>query len=70
MKNTHSPSPLTEQQQQLAPQPNPMHAQRTDTLIMYTLDELPTPFAKRLGGTELTLKDFIERVFARKGEYR
>ena len=37
---------------------------------MYTLDELPTPFAKRLNGTDLTLKDFIERVFARKGEYR
>ena len=41
-----------------------------DTLIVYHLDDFPTPFAKRLGGREITLSDFKEKVFLRKGEYR
>jgi hypothetical protein len=41
-----------------------------NTLIMYTLGDLATPFAKRLSGSDLTLKDFKDKVFARKGEYR
>lgn len=78
MKN-HAPSPLAEQHQQhrqMPPQQTqraPNHAHRGDvvnTLVMYTLDDLPTPFAKRLSGSDLTLKDFKERVFLRKGEFR
>ena len=41
-----------------------------DTLIVYHLDDFPTPFAKRLGGGDITLLDFKEKVFLRKGEYR
>lgn len=74
MKNSHAPSPLAEQHRQIPIQQN--HQRPTNrgpdsnTLIMYTLGELTTPFAKRLSGSELTLKDFKERVFARKGDYR
>lgn len=76
IKNSHTPSPLAEQHRQIPPQQNQRAAPQMsrgdphNTLIMYTLGELPTPFAKRLSGAELTLKDFKERVFARKGEYR
>lgn len=66
----HAPSPLTEQHRQQIPSQQSQRPNMGDTLIIYTLDELPTPFAKRLGGTDITLKDFKERVFARKGEYR
>lgn len=41
-----------------------------DTLIVYHLDDFPTPFAKRLGGGDITLSDFKEKVFLRKGDYR
>ena len=73
MKSSHAPSPLAEQHRQIPAHQPPRpasHNARGDTLVMYTLDELKTPFAKRLPGTEITLKDFKERVFARKGEYR
>lgn len=76
MKASHTPSPLAEQHRQI---PLPQNNQRAaphnrgdplNTLIMYTLNDLKTPFAKRLSGSEVTLKDFKERVFARKGDFR
>ena len=76
LKNSHTPSPLAEPHRQIPPQQNQqaptphMHNRGDSLLVMYTLEELPTPFAKRLSGSDLTLKDFKERVFARKGEYR
>ena len=43
---------------------------RSVTLFVYTLNELPVPYAKRLNGVNFTLKDFKDRVFGRTGEYR
>jgi len=41
-----------------------------DVLVVYHLDDFPTPFAKRIGSSDLTLGTFKEKVFARKGDYR
>lgn len=43
---------------------------RSVTLFVYTLNELPVPYAKRLSGMNFTLKDFKDKVFGRTGEYR
>ena len=39
-------------------------------LVVYNLDDFPTPYAKRIGSSDLTLGTFKDKVFARKGEYR
>ena len=72
-----SPSPMSHRQQQMN-QSGGGGGGRTgsssqgggDTLIVYHLDDFPTPFAKRLGGGDITLSDFKEKVFLRKGDYR
>lgn len=43
---------------------------RVLTLVVYTLNELSVPYAKKLSGNDFTLKDFKEKVFGRTGEYR
>ena len=72
-----TPSPISQsshrqqsrQQQQLS-QSGGNRSSGGDTLIVYHLDDFPTPFAKRLGGGDITLSDFKDKVFLRKGEYR
>lgn len=48
----------------------PPQRQSEQLLVVYHLDEIETPFAKRIGGTEITLGDFKNKVFARRGEFR
>lgn len=64
---SHTPSPLTMQQHLPA---RDLPRSRMVTLFLYTLNQLPVPYAKRLSGTDFTLKDFKEKVFGRTGEYR
>lgn len=52
----------------------PTHTQPTSTdgvLIVYHLGELPTPFAKRVSSSQITLGEFKVKIFAKNpGEYR
>lgn len=67
--NPASPSPIAEHRPHIPSQSRSRPA--GETLVVYHLDEIPTPYAKRLGTTtEITLGDFKEKVFARNGEYR
>ena len=58
------PVPPAIAEQRITPQ------RQGEVLIVYHLDDFPTPFAKRIGGSEITLGEFKEKVFARKGEFR
>lgn len=64
VQHSHKPSPG------IADHAMPPQRQSEDTLVVYHLDDFPTPYAKRIGGTGITLAEFKEKVFARKGDYR
>ena len=63
MQHSHKAPPIAVRG--MAPQ-----RQSEDVLVVYHLDDFPTPYAKRIGGSEITLAEFKEKVFARKGDYR
>lgn len=63
-KHTPPGPPIAEQRV------GPPQRHNGDILVVYHLDDFPTPYAKRISSTDLTLGTFKEKVFARKGDYR
>ena len=67
LAHKHAPTGPPIVEQRMAP---PQRHSSGDVLVVYHLDDFPTPFAKRIGSSDLTLGTFKEKVFARKGDYR
>ena len=66
------PSPIVEHQMSnhMTTPTNTRVTPIRDTLIVYHLDDVPTPFAKKISGHNLTLSDFKHKVLKRTGEFR
>lgn len=68
------PSPIAEQRTTTSSshQQQQQQQQRSggDILVVYHLDDVQTPYAKRVSSGPVTLADFKEKVFSRMGEYR
>ena len=75
----HPATPTPPHHTPQGPPPPPSHNQVASTttsspdgmLIVYHLGDLPTPYAKRIGSSQITLGEFKVKIFAKNpGEYR
>ena len=65
------PSPIVEHHQMaMPPMTTPPIKDKTQTLVVYHLDQVPTPYAMRIQGSNVTLRDFRDRVLKRPGNFR
>ncbi len=69
------PSPIVEYNQIAPPHSHPasmvpQQQPKGQTLVVYHLDQIPTPFAMRVPGSNITLADFKAKVLKRPGNFR